>query len=100
MDATVVTLVGNMHAGRTETGFSNRFMPMAAHLPTEQTVSLIATGTGGEAWNCQQNGCGPHENRGPPGTRRVELEPQFGGAYDGLLQLGVETTASPPQQVP
>ena len=99
-DAIVVGLVGNTHARKTEVDFGRRYMPMAALLPAEQAVTLYTTGTGGEAWNCTRDACGPHENRGPPGTRGVELQPLMGGAYDGLLQLGVETTASPPQPAP
>ena len=102
LGATVVTLVGSAHARKTEANFGKPFMPMATHLPTDQTLTLYADGNGGTAWFC--NGptpanCGPHVvgTAGEPARRGVVLQPVMDGAYDGLLNLGVVTTASPPQ---
>jgi hypothetical protein len=103
--ATVVTLVGDSHARRTETGFGKPFMPMATHLPPDQTLTLFADGNGGAAWNCtgpKPTDCGAHElgARPEPAKRGAVLGPILEGAYDGLLNLGTATTASPPQLAP
>lgn len=106
-DGMVLVLVGNGHARKSEVipGASDRkpFRPMAMHLPPETTLTLYAIGNGsGSAWNCQADGCGVHDNSGPPEPmdRGVELGPVMDGAYDGMLWLGVPTTASLPQPVP
>jgi hypothetical protein len=82
---TVLALVGNAHARKTEVNFGKSFMPMAAHLPPEQTVTLNAIGNGGTAWNCTgptPADCGPHPNRaiGASAKRNVELNPVEDGA--------------------
>jgi hypothetical protein len=102
--ATVIALVGNLHARKTEVDFGKPFMPMASRLPADRTLTLDAVGNGGTAWNCTgptPPDCGPHPNRAnAPAERGVELKPVEDGAYDGRLNLGTETTASPPQRVP
>jgi hypothetical protein len=100
--ATVVALVGSLHARKTEANFGKPFMPMATHLPADQTLTLYADGNGGSAWFCngpKPTDCGPHEvgAAGELGQRGAVLRPVMEGAYDGLLDLGVPTTASPPQ---
>lgn len=99
---TVLTLVGNLHARKTEADFGKPFMPMATHLPANETLTLNAIGNGGMAWNCHgptAADCGPQPAGAPPAPakRGVELRPVEDDAYDGLLNLGVPTTASPPQ---
>jgi hypothetical protein len=100
--ATVLALVGSLHSRKTEVDFGKPFMPMASHLPADRTLTLYAVGNGGAAWNCTgptPADCGPHENGpiDPPARRGVELKAVEDGAYDGLLNLGTPTTASPPQ---
>lgn len=107
---TVLALVGNLHARKTVATPSARdskpFMPMASDLPADQALTLNALGNGGSAWNCigptTPPDCGAHPNPGSsePVTRGVELQPVEGGAYDGVLNLGTETTASPPERKP
>lgn len=105
-DGTVLVLVGNAHARKSEATPSSPerkpFLPMAAHLPPAQTLTLYAIGNGGTAWICQADGCGAHDDTGPaePMDRSVILTPVMNGAYDGLLSLGVKITASPPQTAP
>lgn len=99
---TVLALVGSAHARKTEVNFGKPFMPMASHLPADRTLTLNAVGNGGTAWNCTgptPADCGSHERRaaGKPAKRGVALQPVEEGAYDGLLNLGATTTASPPQ---
>lgn len=96
--ATVMVLVGNLHARKTEVDFGRPFMPMASLLPNKETLTLNAIGNGGMAWNCRQDGCGPNASPSPaaPTARGVTLRSQLNGAYDGVLNLGVPTTASPP----
>jgi hypothetical protein len=94
----VIALLGNVHAMKAEfVRPSFRFTPAAGHLPPAQTVSLAVRGNGGAAWNCVPE-CGPHD-RGPAKTqapRGIVLAREPGAAYDGALNLGVMTTASPP----
>lgn len=99
--ATVVALVGNIHAMLTPVPWEPRYLPMAAHLPGEQVVTLNLIANGGETWACRTGpgDCGP-KPAGPPldHARGVDLTPTRGGAYSGVLYLGMPTTASPPQQ--
>ena len=99
--ATYVVLVGNVHA-MTETGvpWDPDFEPMSSHLaaavPTMR--SLNARYSGGEAWNCQDDGCGVHPvgGSGSPGDRGVELFAERDEhGYDGVFDVG-EVTASLP----
>ena len=95
----VLALVGNLHARNTaierlpEVG-----LPAAAHLPAQDTLTVVIAQQGGEAWNCQEE-CGPHTQgaRYDPDARGVILEPYAEGAYDAVLALG-PSTASPPIQ--
>lgn len=99
-DATVIALVGNVHAMRTEVRWRGGYLPMAAHLPAEATVTLNVMDEGGESWSCigEPVVCGPHPGRPPGGTRprAVELSADGQGPYSGVLYLGTATTASPP----
>lgn len=93
-DALVLVLVGNFHAGR-RTGL--KVMPAALHLPDAETVALDLVVAGGEAWNCQKDGCGPHRLGGDPGMKRGVVmfdTPQDG--FDGSYGPGTSATASPP----
>jgi hypothetical protein len=97
--ATVLVLVGNIHARRLPfpaTTNTKAFEPMAMHLPRDQTLSVLFTTDGGQAWNCQED-CGPHAL----GADHVALlqEPaalkQFHQGYDLLVPAG-KVSASPP----
>lgn len=93
-DALVLVLVGNFHAGR-RTGL--RVMPAALHLPDAETLVLDLVVAGGEAWNCQKDGCGPHRLGGDPGMRRgVVLFDSPRDGFDGWYGPGTSATASPP----
>ncbi len=98
-DATVVALVGNVHAMRTEVPFQEGYKAMAANLPMTQTITLNVIGNGGESWNCMRDGCKAHPSASPPQpfSRGVELISDVNYAYSGVIYLGSATTASPPQ---
>jgi hypothetical protein len=101
---TVIALVGELHARKTEVDFGKPFMPMAALLPPDHTVTLNAVGNGGVAWYCtgpKPADCGPHTAgaRRESATRGIILGQAMDGAYDGILNIGVPTTASPPQPI-
>lgn len=99
-NATVVALVGNVHAMRTEVSWRGGYLPMAGHLPAEATVTLNAPGEGGETWACsgQPMTCGPMPlgSYGQARSRAVELSSDTQAAYSGVLYLGIPTTASLP----
>lgn len=95
----VVALVGNLHAMRTEIRFQSSYLPMAAHLPAELTITLNATGNGGETWSCSSpDRCGATSasNVGQVRSRGVDLSKDEGFPFSGVLYLGTATTSSPP----
>jgi hypothetical protein len=93
----VLVLVGNIHARKSPYRFGAEVLtPATADLPPEATIALNVA-TGGEAWNCySRSDCGVHPVAGhAPKRRSVALGP---GApdYDGTVDLGTPSTASPP----
>lgn len=101
-DTTVIALVGNVHAMRTKVTWRGGYLPMAAHLPAEATVTLNVLDRGGETWSCvgQPVVCGPNPSVPSDETnpRGVSLSSDGQAPYSGVLYLGAATTASPPQQ--
>lgn len=99
-EATVIALVGNLHAMLGETPWEPKYLAMAAHLPPRATVSLATAADGGEAWTCQGQPmeCGPRATgqSSQAGPRRVELTPDD-PSYSGVIYLGTSTTASSPE---
>lgn len=95
--ALVLILVGNVHASKSSMNFGTKsVLPAAADLPRDETISLNVV-TGGEAWICYgPSGCGPHKSAGGQPERRAVRLGQGGPNYDGVIDLGVPTTASPP----
>ena len=97
-DLTVV-LTGSAHARTsrvTENGLLP-FVPMAANLPEESTIRLIAINGGGEAWYCQGGGCGVYQREGSreESTVRIALDTGLSRGFDGIFAVG-NITASPP----
>ena len=109
----VVVLVGGVHARKTPFEYDGvSWEPMAMKLaPPEEVTSLIATHSGGTAWNCimpaqtdkpmeevtmDDLDCSAHDAKpvhdGEPGFDTPEDLPAF---YDGILHVG-RVTASPP----
>lgn len=97
---TVMVLVGNVHAMQASAG--RPYRTMASYLPPERTITLDTFGNGGSIWACMGNPmvCGPQPmsftaaDKAP--QRHVELLPQPGEPYSGVLYLGQATSASPP----
>lgn len=103
----VIALVGNVHAMRTEVKFSSAYVPMADHLPRQETRTFNTVSDGGEHWTCSspENGpviCGPrpYPKTGQPHQRGIELSATNDGPYSGAIYLGTPATASSPQIVP
>jgi hypothetical protein len=97
--AIVFVLAGNVHASKGVFRFGDEtVIPAGADLPPEQTISLNIL-SGGQAWNCSDaTHCGPRQyGTAAPGERGVRLDPYEPPRYDGVAQLGVPTTASPPE---
>jgi hypothetical protein len=100
--ATVLVLVGNVHARLTEVRFGETYLPMAAHLPQDQTVSLDIRSLGGDTWGCtgQPIACGPIPMRADgvaSNTPHVRLDEAEATGYSGVLDLGQPVSASGPQ---
>lgn len=55
--ARFIALVGNVHSMRRA---RSTFEPAAMHMPPGSLVTFGPAPAGGQAWNCQQDGCGPH----------------------------------------
>lgn len=94
----VVALVGNLHARLTPFAAGQAaYVPMAGHLPANETATLDARTDGGWSWTCMNEGCGPH-NLGEVGSTRTRSIVLAGRAegYTGVFYLGVPATPSPP----
>jgi hypothetical protein len=97
-NALVLGLVGNVHAAKSPLSFDQEsLIPAAAALPPNETFSLNVT-SGGEAWSCIGPDCGAHhwQSDAAPSQRAVSLGPRALPNYDGTIDLGVRSTASPP----
>ena len=94
--ALVIVLTGNVHASKQELAEVGSYRLMGSFLPPAQTVSLLVTDRGGEAWNCQDGSCGPHTLASSAGANReiTLISPHAG--YDGVLSTGLSVTASKP----
>ena len=95
-DALLIVLTGNVHASKQELAEVGSYRLMGSFLPPAQTVSLLVTDRGGEAWNCQDGSCGPHTLASSAGVNReiTLISPHVG--YDGVLSTGLSVTASKP----
>ncbi|HEY6986816.1 MAG TPA: hypothetical protein VH369_00450 [Bryobacteraceae bacterium] len=95
-DSLVIVLTGNVHASKKKLREVGRYRLMGSFLPTTQTISLLVTDRGGEAWNCQSGSCEPHKLGSSGGMDRgITLAPPYPG-YDGILSTGLPATASIP----
>lgn len=92
--------VGNAHASFSP--IFGDYLPAAAHLPREQTISLDNLTAPGWAWFCQgADKCGefPSHALGTPQPRGLYLGqalPAELGSYDGVYSAGPYFRASPP----
>lgn len=95
-DALLLILVGNIHALKDPKGRELSFVPAAALLPPESTLSLLTTIPEGDIWACRGTGCGagPLAAFGGQLPRGVHLAAEPG--MDGRFSVGTTFTASPP----
>ena len=99
----VLVLVGNAHASESRV-FGLKYDPTAAYLPADGRVSLEVVANGGEYWVQTYAGknltCGPISLGTPAKSRPrgIVLDPKLAkaGRFEGILSLGVPTTASAP----
>lgn len=96
--ARFVGLVGNIHTLRAP---RSSFEPAAMHMPQDAILTVGPAPMGGEAWVCQQDGCGPRS----AGAARVKLsrgmmmpsaDSEGPLRYDRWYSVGAPMTASPP----
>jgi hypothetical protein len=107
--ATVAVLVGDTHSRTSEVTFNGQtYLPMSAHFPEQETVTLTITGHGGSAWNCTRRSAGGAIECGDDGfppargtspARGLVVGPPW-GTPSGLLHVGGPFRASPPQNPP
>jgi hypothetical protein len=98
-DALVVALAGNVH-GRRSLGvpWDPIYQPMAAYLPEERLVSLLAMARHGSAFNCQSDGCMSRtfgDPATPPVAPAVSLYPELQEGYDAEVEFGRFTASLP-----
>lgn len=96
-----VSLTGNLH-NRIVRGWSNKpdyeWMGYVLRQKyADRLVSLNASSTGGTAWVCFGEDCGPQPMKGreEAGDLRITLHPRDDSGYDGTYFIGA-MTASPP----
>jgi hypothetical protein len=97
-DALVIALTGNIHASK-QAFAEISYSMMARFLPAAETLTLYVADRGGEAWNCQADGCRPHPMGSSGGLRRgVVLSKGKGpsAGYDGHISTGLRASASFP----
>lgn len=94
----ILALVGNLHAMRKPVALSGRTIITAGSLmPAQQTVTVNVTGSGGQAWNCQADGCSAHDNGQPhQAANRITYSTDPDRRWDAFYELGVPTTAATP----
>lgn len=97
-NARFVALVGNIHNLR-EPRWG--FEPAAMHMPSAEILTVGNAPSGGRAWLCVQESCGPH-SAGPtvtPLPRGFSVQPEDSRksmSYDLWYSAGRPFTASPP----
>ena len=97
-DAIILAYAGNIHAMRKSIAIGGRtIVPAGAMMPVKRTVTINVDGNGGKAWNCQDDGCRPHNNGDP---RQVARGIKYSSApdrqWDATYELGAPTTAALP----
>lgn len=97
-NAVILALVGNVHAMRTTMVRPNRTIITAGSLmPSARTITVNVVGNGGKAWNCGEDGCGPHDNGSPRNASAgiaFSTSPEF--PWSAVYELGKPTTAAVP----
>ncbi|HEX4693325.1 hypothetical protein [Sphingomonas sp.] len=94
----IMVLVGNFHASRSSIARAGRIIrPAASLMPRDQTITVNVIGNGGTAWDCEQEGCGPHSSGPDRDARRgIVLETDPAARWDVTYELGRRTTAAVP----
>jgi len=104
-----LVLVGNVHAQMTKFTLPNggNYLPMAALLPRQQTMTLNMVDNGGSAWECimpvgattaKQIECGPQPLPSPasPYRRGIVANTDTDASYTANLYLGTKASSSAP----
>lgn len=97
--ARLLVLVGSVHS---RIARYRDFEPAAMHLPRGGSLTFGPLPVGGSAYNCQQDGCGPHPNgpgpapMPPRGLIPTPTELRANMAYDYAYSPGAPFTPSPP----
>jgi hypothetical protein len=93
----VLAYMGSVQAAKSSFGQgANLYLPAAADLPPDRTVSVYVYENGGNAWNCMQDGCGPHPMQARSAPRGFASSEGLPWRYDWVFELGEKTSASPP----
>ncbi len=92
----VVTLLGNLHASKAPL-VRETIRPAVSYLVPQDVVALVVAQSGGSAWVCMSDGCGPHQV-GDVSTapRGIVLHAETRDGFDGVISAGRPLTASPP----
>jgi hypothetical protein len=96
--ALFVVVTGGLHASRLP---DETFIPMAVRFAElampHRIVSLALQHSGGHAWICSDNKCGPQDADGAPdpGPPRIELFERTTRGFDGTFHVGRITASAP-----
>lgn len=96
INALVIALTGNLHASKKPIARFGSYPFMAMLLPQTETISLLISDKGGEAWTQTSEGCGPHKLNPSGGENRGVFLSEVRGGYDGVLSTGSTASASFP----
>lgn len=98
--AFVVIYSGNLHTMKTAIEELPDELPLGARLAHWDLLHFNLASPGGQAWNCVDADCGPHDlgaSRVVPPPGKIQLG-YITGAFDGVVGLG-PITASPPARL-
>ena len=98
-DCLVIVLTGNLHASQKPVARLGAYPWMVMLLPSGETLSLLVTDRGGDAWPQTTDGCGAHVLPPSGGDERGIVLGEARAVkrgFDGALSTGLPSTASPP----
>lgn len=95
--AGLMSLSGNVHARNKPLPWMKGSLPMPAYFPAERRLSINLLSAGGQAWNCDQDGCGSRDLGSAPAYPACEtaclIKAENQAAFDLLYAIGSVTAA-------
>jgi hypothetical protein len=94
----ILVLVGSLHAMRKSITFPGRtIIPAGSLMSASRAITINVVGSGGQAWNCQDDGCKAHDNGEPRAVATgLTYSKNPDRRWDATYELGILTTAAIP----